>query len=300
MLRGLFFALCALLSGFVSCERAHAYPLGEPYETEARQTMQAIQKQKFNFPKLTAQLEKVWNQKCEKVNPSRPCRLNECDLKITGFRKDHVLLFRGEDQKFEWPSMSSLVRTHWQNSAYGFSNGRPLDALQLLKRLRLDLALFGRTTGAPQGTPFLLDRDLKTGSRRWSMSGRDISFWGHFGDRDDPALVFTGMLRIFHDVGSYFFFNDPDLGQVCLDPLVSYSASVMTAIGTNREKGRVMILSVPKSELVTDCPQQRLVPGSILSFTACQIKNQFLLEREYDAVLYPNPKYIFQIPETSP
>jgi hypothetical protein len=297
---------------------AAAGSLGSPHEERARASAQRLAVQDPGYEDFQKTVVGAWQKKCGKTHEGdRACWLLECDVAPAGqCRADRVLLFRGEPKLYPTPSVSSFLRTHWSQSRYAPDK----DVHGALEQLRADVQLIRPSFGSPdEGESFLLQRqaDGKVAADRWIYGpSRNDS-----GDDEDPnappvvigpdkvrpnsgpAASLLQMLFTYHVQFSYFFYEDPQLGNVGLDPMISYSLDPEVAIAfarpddgqtKNPELGRVIVASVPSADVVRDCGEKLPEPGSIWDPGSCEDTGQFDDERELDAFVYLSPDYAWK------
>jgi hypothetical protein len=275
-------ALAFLLLSFP----AAAGTLGDPYEHWTKEAVRRLGEDSRDRENWVGAFQERWNALCG-PSSAGDCVLHECDVvPAKECRAKRILLFRGEDRDPSVFSLSGLARNHWKGLAFA----PDVDAPGLMRRLHDEMEAFRPVDRPPtDGGPVVLDPS--SGTRRWIYGETPDSVYkpGATG----PALTFLQILAFFHVESSYLYFNDPALGPVSIDPLISYSASPLVATGFGH-RGRLIVLSVPEDEILPDCGEEVPKPGRILNGHLCESQTAFPLEREFDVVLFPLPHLVWK------
>lgn len=259
-------------------------------ESQATATVQAITSKTLVSWDVSSQPYKdIWKKKnCELA--TGPCFIEECDLQVSNCRPDHVLLFRAESAVYEQPAISDLARS-MEKSVTLFQGKSSQDGLDTLKSEVNKLNWIQQDFFEdPRSGSYV----LKNGpdGRHWYDTNGGPSLDGQV----DSGITYTPveLLILFHMAGSHLFYLDPNMGQVPLDPFVSLSRSpVVPEWFLSSQEGRMIVLSVPRSEISSDCKNFGK-EGSITDFTPC-VGGRYAYEAELDAILFPQHEYVWKV-----
>lgn len=107
------------------------------------------------------------------------------------------------------------------------------------------------------------------------------------------------ILFAFHSENATIYYRDPKLGDLPIDPLVSYSASPEQGSRFSHpdkpgEDGVFIVASVPENEIALGCDESLPNAGSFWSPIRCAEASKFDEERELDAFLFISPDYVWK------
>jgi hypothetical protein len=272
------------------------------YDPDLEIALQSIEKvQNISTSNLTELnlMSKTWKKRCEKKSADQICFIEECDIHPKDCTPNHVLLFRGESSLYALSTTSALLRAKLRHSEYASQ----LTLTQLLNQFSEDIEILRTLDAAPQDSPMLLTVN-EGGIRKWSWKSTGEPFKPYQSNTKLSTPAFT--TYSFHVEASYLFFEDQTLNQqIAIDPLISMSSDPFVARSFSGEEperyeskpeGRVIVLSVPKSDLQPLCGHHgQLTPGSVLDPRRCKtLLNEHTEEQELDVVLYVKPDWIYR------
>ncbi len=246
------------------------------------------------------------SQECKETQEREPdagCAplLFETDLLPNG-RIDHVLLFRGENGRFETPGISRMALRALRGSKYcpGCTDIQ-LRKLTIDKFSELQKSCVTRL----RDTVFHFDVLKNT----WLVEDRPVYSGSGYVDPspNPPKLIEISALPAHCDllgspnrrtiadllVGSHVveegfrIDNDPVGFSELMDPLVSYSSNPATAVHFASDAGRVLILSVPKTYFEQESTKRcslnaDLSKPSFIDTRHCSGGDTYDFETEYD------------------
>jgi hypothetical protein len=270
---------------------ASAQEMNDPELSLATKSIELIQKL---IPGTDAELERLstlWNQKCGSDTLEKACFIQECDADPIHCKKGNILLFRGEKQKYTISTTSALFRTKLENSDYT----KNLSLHDLLKKFVKDLGILRTFNFAPRLQPVLLTQLPDSGKHHWVWEKSKLPVKPNI--PKIPARSSAITTYGFHVEASPLYYQDETLQkEVAIDPLISTSTNPATAkIFAESSEGRIIVLSVPKNELIPLCnPKTTLKPGTVIDPLSCtEPLNDYSAEQELDIVLYPQPEWIY-------
>jgi hypothetical protein len=280
---------------------AHAFDSSDPGLTEAKAAIFNIITHSEESDTDLIRMTTLWKERCGSKSQIQICMIEECDFSPRECKPDHVLLFRGEEKLYSLTTTSALLRARLSNSNYG----QGFDLSELMNQFSNDLGVLREFDAAPQADSVLLSINSKTGQRQWSWL-RTHEEVKPYGSVPHPILNAALTAYAFHVEASYLYYRDDVLHQnFAIDPLISFTSDPSVAQSFTRHegaperirhKGRVVVLSVPKTALIPLCRKNALlIPGTILDPRSCPSGiNEYTEEQELDAVLYPKPEWIYR------
>ncbi len=280
---------------------AYALESSDPGINLAKETIFKIITQSEENDSDLIRMTTLWKEHCGSKSQIKICMIEECDFSPKQCKADHVLLFRGEEKLYSLTTTSALLRTRLSNSNYG----QGFDVSEMMKQFSNDLGVLREFDAAPQSDSVLLSINSKTGQRQWSWlaTHEDVK---PYGSTPHPSLNPALTAYAFHVEASYLYYRDDTLKQnFAIDPLISLTSDPSVAQSFTRhegspervrQKGRVIVLSVPRTALIPLCQKSAtLIPGTILDPRSCEGGiNEYTEEQELDAVLYPKPEWVYR------
>ena len=267
-----------------------------------------------------SEIVSVWQKACgEAAVYSNPgCRIHECDLLPSNCRPGRLLLFRGETGRNDRIAVSGLYRTVFTESDFYSGGKNPVDLAGQLKRelevIRPMKQVPKKDMGPYENQIALVRSPAKNGwFWRFSKTGdEDPSlrrpFKGKYAKTAQEAFSFMETVFYLHKNGPFPNYKDPVLGIISIDPFVSFSLNAEDAIGfpisalymESAINGSsivtatpyLIIISVPESEIVTQCGEEPQEPGTVLDPARnCRGYNDYN-EHELAAFMFAKPEYI--------
>ena len=290
-----------LIQNFCIITSLHAEQALEKDLQSAKESILKIQKtSQENDPELN-RLSSIWKQHCGSKTGDQICFIEECDANPHHCHPNHVLLFRGEEQLYSLSTTSALLRARLADSEYT----RGLTLSGLLNQFERDIKTLQTFEYAPQDEPVLLSFNHHTGTKEWLWKESQEVITPYENTKTIQSTSITAYS--FHVEASFLYYKDEQLKKnVGIDPLISVTSNPNVARSFSEEstdsintktKGRVVVLSVPKSSLVKMCsPKIKLHAGTILDPRSCNdTLNEHTDEQELDVVLYPRPDWIYKV-----
>lgn len=240
-------------------------------EASVRKTLQISQRIDYELVrKAEKKVEGCHNQ----------CLVYECDvLPQTECRAGRVLFFRGEKKMYSMPAVSGLARNYQEKHLGEWMVFKIEDALDYFKNLIRPLRPFG-IGDVTNLTLSKSSADFDGGRVRSSEKSWTSLKFVYALHKDAWDLQFTTATKTNHNV----------------DPLVSFSAlpKIASAFLHPYGGGRMVVLSVPEKQIKRSCNFEVIKPGDIWDPINCKLDSIYDFEREWDAVLFVNPEYIFR------
>lgn len=264
---------------------AKASPLSSIEEGEARRSVARMNQDDRTLSLWLPKFEQAWTSVCFPRVDRSHCFVTECEVSPESCRPERILLFRGEPSKFPTPGTSGLLRSRWAGSDYHVD---ALSGESLLSALRSDLVSIRPII---RGGFSNEDGDL--------VLQRHSGAWAHVESGSVSAGSFQQILFGSHSSGSYLAYDDEHLGRVSLDPLISFSPNPYVAHSFSggaqqgSSPGRLIVLSIPRSEIAQGCGETIPKSGSVQDSGDCgsQMHSD---EIEFDSVLYVSPDYVWK------
>ena len=256
-------------------------------DDQAQISARKILKSSNNLEKFLVVAQAAWQKNCNFDRPET-CSVTECDITPNSCRPNRILLFRGEAERRNYPGVSHFLRTRWAGSSYSKGNLQ-----EWLNQFKIDLELLRPMTMGPDlGDSPMLVRG-KTNSH-WRYQSTDVPFLS-LNDPTSRPLSLLNVLFTMHTQAAYPLFEDRQLGQKSLDPLVSFSLAPSEAYKFSEKKGGLFIVvSVPRNDLHIECDENLPDAGQFFDPTFCSEKSLFPEEMEFDAFLFVAPQYIYK------
>ncbi len=289
--------LIVLLSAINGAAFSAPQQIEEPYASDVAAVTSKIKSiDQSNTDELIPLFKKP--PTCSNVKNIRICHLSECDaFPGASCRADRLVLFRGEGHQSRLPSVSSLLYSYEQgmNLAPGGGIGGTLVGLKLA------FEGFRTNVGYPDESDPVYFVRSDSGFDWVSQSGKIL---GVNPDRYWVKDSFVFMLGKLHFLDSVAYFKDttsPSLYNT--DPFVSYSSNPEVAISfaageeDPSTKARLIVLSVPRSEISYNCSDDLPQGGSMWDARSCGEDGPvagYNDESEIDAIFYPKIDYVFR------
>jgi hypothetical protein len=278
-------------------------------QDDLNQMMAAIQRLDHTDNVRLSKYFALWDKHCAHRRDSlQPCFIKETDFDPQNGRKDYVLFFRGEGGIFPTPGVSMTARQIIAGD--GFC-GDGCSYAQLATLLEQRISAFSNYDfDVYRNTEIFFDIDQGT----WKVSSLP-QYVGvekyHDGDLIDPAnlpkapktaadsskyITAMGALVSSHvSAGGLVVIKGEN--KYPLDAMISLTASPRTAYLFSQQKGRLLVVSVPKRKILTNeesCTLHVLAHDEIIDTNVCTAwVDTYSDEIEYDAGIFLKANYVY-------